>query len=245
MGPLLHSGLSTTLLQDFFNNPQTFLIINGGTSAKATVDPRLPDATYVLKFASYQEMQSAVAAGTIPSSIKFLAYDNEHWTATPKVEQQNPYAFEAEAEQLAHAHGFGFIFTPAANLSMDLSRSYTNATKYTGYVNLGIASHGAPYADIFEIQGQQDEALSGFSSFVSTAVGQAKAANPHAVILLGLTTKAPGQNVTTQLLMADYDFSRSEVAGYWLNIPGGHGAGLQSTQVAVTFLQSLAPQLGY
>ncbi len=145
---------------------------------------------------------------------------------------------------MAHQHGLGLIFTPAANLSMVLSPSYSNATKYDGYTSLGIASQAAPHTDVLEIQAQQDEGTSGFNSFVSSAVSQAQAANPQALIMVGLTTAAPHQVVTPQILLNDYNATRPLVSGYWLNIPGGQG-GPRDPQVAVAFLQALAPQLGY
>ena len=240
--PLLRAGLSSALLQAYFNNPRTFLIVKLGS---ATTDPLLPDATYVMSFASYRQLQGAFASGSIPSNIKYILYDNERWAATPASEQARPITYAADAEQLAHSHRLGLIFTPAANLSMVLSASYTNTTKYTGYLNLSIAAQGARVSDVFEIQAQQDEGLTDFNSFVSGAVGQARAANPNALILAGLTSKAPAQTVTPQLLLDDYRSTRSEVSGFWLNIPGGTPKGPQNPQVAVAFLEALAPQLGY
>ena len=238
---LLEAGLSQVLLEDYFNNAQTFLIVKAANPAK---DPLLPNATYVMSFADYQQLANAVSSGSIPSYVKMILYDNEMWQATPAAQQQQPFTYEAEAQTLVHQHGLGLIFTPAANLSMVLSPGYSNANKFAGYASLGIASQAAPHADVLEIQAQQDEANSGFSSFVSSAVSQAQAANPHALIMVGLTTAAPHQVVTPQVLLNDYDATRPLVSGYWLNIPGGSG-GPRDPDVAVGFLQALVPQLGY
>jgi hypothetical protein len=239
---LLQAGLSPVLLQDFFDNARTFVIVKAAHPAK---NPSLPNANYVMSFANYNQLASAINSGSIPPYIKLVLYDNEMWPATPAAHQQQPFAYEAEADALAHQHGLGLIFTPAANLSMVLSPSYTNATKYDGYTGLGIASQAAPHADVLEIQAQQDEAIAGFTSFVSSAVSQAQAANAQALIMVGLTTTAPHQVVTPQVLRDDYDATRPLVSGYWLNIPGGRGTGPRNPQVAVAFLQGLAPQLGY
>ena len=198
-----------------------------------------------MSFANYQQLARAITTGSIPAYIKLVLYDNERWPATPATQQQQPFAYEAEAEALAHQHGLGLIFTPAANLSMVLSSSYTNATKYEGYTSLGIASQAAPHTDVLEIQAQQDEATNGFTSLVSSAVSQAQTANARALVMVGLTTTAPNQVVTPQVLRNDYDETRPLVSGYWLNIPGGRGTGPRDPQVAVAFLQDLAPQLGY
>lgn len=238
---LLGAGLSSGMLQNYFNNPQTFLIVKAANPAQ---DPMLPDATYVMSFHNYQQLLSSLSSGTIPSYIKLVLYDNERWPSTPATQQQQPFTYEAEAQSLAHQHGLGLIFTPAANLSMGLSPSYTNATKYDGYTSLGIAAQAAPHTDVLEIQAQQDEATSGFGTFVTSAVSQARAANPHALLMVGLTTTAPRQAVTPQVLLNDYAMTRASVSGYWLNVPGGTG-GPRDPEVAVAFLQTLAPQLGY
>ncbi len=229
------------MLQDYFNNPQTFLIVKSAHPAK---DPLLPNATYVVSFADYQQLVDAISAGSIPSYVKLVLYDDEKWPATPLAQQQQPFTYEAEAETLAHQHGLGLVFTPAANLSTVLSTAYSNATKYDGYTGLGIASQSAAHADVVEIQGQQDEGTSGFNGFVSAAVSQAQATNPRALVMVGLTTSAPHQAITSQLLLNDYAATRPMVSGYWLNVPGGLG-GPRNPQVAVAFLQALAPQLGY
>lgn len=239
--PLLDAGLSQPMLQEYFNNPQTFVIVKSGNAAK---DPLLPSATYVMDFHDYRQMLDSLESNSVPDYVRFLLYDDERWASTPVSQQQQPFTYEAQALTLAHSHGLGLIFTPAANLAPILSPNYSNATKYDGYSGLGIASQGAAHADVLEIQGQQDEGSAGFDSFVTAAAQQAQAANPHALVMAGLTTTAPNQVVTPQLLLADFDATRSDVSGYWLNVPGGE-SGPEDPQVAVTFLQQLAPRLGY
>jgi hypothetical protein len=241
IAPLLDAGLPVSLLQSYFNNPMTFVIVKAGS---ATTNQYLPDATYVMSFGNYETMQEAVNSGAVPSNIRYLLFDDEKWAATPANEQAQPYQYESDAENLAHQHGFGLIFTPAANLSTVLNPSYTNTTKYDGYVSLGIPTNGAKYANVLEIQSQQEEAQSGFVSFVDQAAAQAQAANPNVLVLAGLTTIGPARLMSPQLLLNDYDSTRDAVSGYWLNIPGGQG-GPRDPQLAVQFLQQLAPQLGY
>ena len=239
---LLDAGLPLSLLQSYFNNPKTFVIVKAGAP---TSNQYLPDATYVMSFANYRKMRQALNFGLVPSNIRYLLFDDEKWPATPATEQAQPFQYESAAESLSHARGLGLIFTPAANLSTVLNPAYTETTKYDGYVSLGIGSNGAKYANVLEIQSQQDEALGGFVSFVTQAAAQAEAANPNVLVLAGLTTNGPGDAITPQLLLNDYNATRDAVSGYWLNIPGGHGKGPRNPQVAVQFLQQLAPQLGY
>jgi hypothetical protein len=242
ISPLLDAGLPISLLQSYFNNPQTFVIVKEGVAAP---NPHLPNATYAMSFANYEAMQQAVSSGAVPANIHYLLFDDEKWRATPPNEQAQPFQYESAAESLAHAHGLGLIFTPAANLSTVLNPAYTNTTKYDGYVSLGIGSNGARHANVLELQSQQEEGLSGFVPFVTQAAAQAQAANPNVLVLAGLTTIAPAQAITSQVLLNDYNATRGAVSGYWLNIPGGHGNGPRNPQVAVQFLQQLAPQLGY
>jgi hypothetical protein len=229
------------MLQSYFNNAETFVIV---TPTNPSKDPLLPAATYVMDFHDYQQLIDSIASKSIPTYVKLILYDDEKWASTPVAQQEQPFSYEAEAETAAHQHGYGLVFTPAANLSPVLSPAYTSSTKYQGYTSLGIASQGAAHADVLEIQAQQDEDTNGFTSFVSAAVGQAQTANPRALDLVGLTTTTPRQAVTPQLLLNDYAATRPLVSGYWLNVPGGDG-GPRNPQVAVEFLQDLAPQLGY
>jgi hypothetical protein len=232
---LLDAGLSTQTLEALFDRPQAIIISKLGDQIP---DPLLPHATYALTFANFATLQAAVDGGRVPSMVSYVVFDDEKWPATPPEEQRDPIGYASRAEAVAHAHGLGLIFTPAANLAEVLSPSYTEATKYDGYLGLGLPKSGAGISDVYEIQGQQDEGRPSFLSFVNQAVGQVRSANPSAAVFLGLTTKAPGQAVTAALLESDFEATRSEVTGYWLNIPSPHGP--EDPGVAVQFLQSVA-----
>lgn len=241
VAPLLQAGLSQSMLTGFFNTPRTFLIIKPG---KTQSDAMLPAATKVMSFSSFARMQAAITGGQIPSDVHWILYDNESWSATPSNEQHAPINYAQQAETLAHEHGYRMIFTPAADLAPLLSPTYTAASRFTGYLNLDIASQGAKVSDVFEIQAQQEEATSAFASFTSTAVSQAKAANPNALVLLGLTTAAPKSVITGQTMLNAYNATKGEVSGYWINLPGGTASGPTHPDAAVQFLQMLAPSLG-
>ncbi len=195
-------------------------------------------------FGSYAQMEQAFSSHAVPVGVKYILYDNENWAATPVAEQRQPFAYAAQAETLAHQHGMDLIFTPAADLAKVFDAADTNTAKYGGYLTFGFASQGARVSDVFEIQGQQDEAASDFVSFVDSAAAQARAANPKALILLGIATQAPREQVTPQLLLHAYQSTRSLVSGYWINLPGGISAGSKNG-AAVGFLEALAPALGY
>lgn len=241
---LLDAGLSSTLLKEYFDNPATFLIIKPGHPAD---DAMLPNATRVASFASFRQMQRSVDAGSLPTGCRYLLYDNESWSATPRNEQQDPSSYAQEAEQLAHARGLGFIFTPAADLVPLLDSSYNSRTRFAGYLQLGMAGW-ARYSDVFDIQAQQFETDPGFAQFVETATSQAKQANPSVVVMVGLTTAVPSGTVTVQDMLDAYRAASGLAAGYWLNIPGGQatgGAGPEGADLAVGFLEQLGPTFGY
>lgn len=242
--PLLAAGLPQRLLADYFDNPRTFLITRYGR-ARATQVALLPRATEVLSFDDRDQLSQALSSGAVPSSVVYLLYDPERWPATPVAQQRQPFAAAAEVFRLAKQYGKRLIFTPAADLASVANAAYARTNRFTGYLQLRFAEQGARTCDVFEIQAQQVEGTVAFTSFVGSAVGQARAANPRALILVGLTTKAPRQRVTGQLLLAAYRATRSEVAGYWINIPGGTPAGPQNAAAAVDFLRALAPSLGY
>jgi hypothetical protein len=248
------AGLSSALAAQYFNNPQTFLIVRAQASS---VDASFPLATKVESFASFAAMQQAVSANQLLPGIKFLLYDNERWSFTPTNEQSAPYTYAAQAQQLAHAHGLSLIFTPAVNLALpagspaasSAANAQGAATKYNDYLSDAEPGQGAKVSDVFEIQAQQLETSPTFASFVQQAVSAAHSANPQALILVGITTSAPGVTVQPAQLMSAYTSVRSDVSGYWINIPGATPqcptCGNARPDVGAQFLEQLAPQLGY
>ena len=111
-----------------------------------------------------------------------------------------------------------------------------------------MAARGARLSDVFEIQAQGAEATPEFVPFAAHAAAQARRANPHAVIILGLSTNPGGRLVTTQELLASYRSARAEVSGFWLNVPpagpGCTACGTGHPELAVAFLRALARRLG-
>ena len=238
---LLGAGLPQTLLGDYFNNARTFVIVRLADPGK---DPLLPNATYVMSFANYQQLASAISSGSIPSYVKFVLYDNEMWPAHAGRTAAATVRLRGAGRHTGARTRLGSHLHTGREPVHGAQPGYSNATKFGGYTSLGIASQAAPHTDILEIQAQQDEANSGFTAFVSSAAGQAQAANPHALIMAGLTTAAPHQVVTPQLLLSDYDATQTARLRLLAQHSGRKG-GPRDPEVAVALLQSLAPQLGY
>ena len=158
------------------SNPHTFLILKRGQT-----DTVLANATPVRSFASYAEMAGAFAAGRSSPRSHTILYDNEHWAATPVNEQQQPIAYARQAETLAHQHGMRMIFTPAINLALVATGEVGKTAKYNDFVSQNLAGQSAQVTDVLEIQAEQAVATPAFSSFVSSTVAQARAANPSAM----------------------------------------------------------------
>jgi hypothetical protein len=250
---LERNGLPASTITRLFNSPRTLLIVrpNGGAP-----DALVPLATRVESFASFTTMQAAILGSTIEPGVKYVLYDNEDWASTPADEQAAPFTFAARALALAHAHGLQMIFTPAANLSPILNRTYTASNqlgsgrgKFSGYLDLNMAGQGAADSDVVEIQGQQAEDEPGFTSFVREAAAQARAAAPSHLVLLGITTSVPGSGpVSAATLTSVVAATRSLVDGYWLNVPGQSPQCPDCGQVdagpAVSFLESYAATSG-
>jgi hypothetical protein len=250
---LERSGLPVSTITALFNSPRTLLIVRPHGQ---TPDALVPLATKVQSFDSFGAMQAAISNSTLEPGVRYVLYDNEDWAATPADEKAAPFAFAARALALANAHGLQVIFTPAANLTPLLNHAYTASNqlgpsqgKFSGYLALNMAGQAAAASDVVEIQGQQAEDEPGFSSFVSQAAAQARAAAPTHLVLLGITTSIPGKGpVSAATLASVVSATSSLVDGYWLNIPGQSAqcpaCGQADAGPAVSFLESYASASG-
>ncbi len=195
--------------QWFFNTSHSF-VLGGAVSGFA--------ATPVSKFDSYAAFSQALAAGTLPSGLKWVAYDNEDWSATPLVEQQNPAKYMRLFANLAHKHGLHVIETPARDLVLVSGATCTKKAGQTldqAYLACKIPAD-ARYANIFEIQAQADETVStsAYANLVATANKQVLAVAPTITVMSGLTTD--GGQTATQVFDC-WNVTHGEVAGYWMN----------------------------
>jgi hypothetical protein len=250
---LERNGLPVSTITSLFNSPRTLLIVRPHGQVP---DALVPLATKVQSFDSFGAMQAAISNSTLEPGVRYVLYDNEDWAATPADEKAAPFAFAARALALANAHGLQVIFTPAANLTPLLNHAYTASNqlgpsqgKFSGYLALNMAGQAAATSDVVEIQGQQAEDEPGFSSFVSQAAAQARAAAPTHLVLLGITTSIPGKGpVSAATLASVVSATTPMVDGYWLNIPGQSAqcptCGQADAGPAVSFLESYASASG-
>jgi hypothetical protein len=235
LGP---AGLTGAQLQTLFGNDRTYL--TGGLTSPA---PPVSGALRTVSFDSYRVMERQLAGSHLPAGTTAVIYDNEHWRFTPADEQRDPAKYEELAAKLAHAHHLLFISAPAVDLTAVLASRQSD--HYAAYLRLGLAASAARYADVIDIQAQGSEtSLGTFTSFVQAAAAQARKANRHVIVLVGLSTNPSGQHVSSAQFTAAYNAVRADANGYWLNIPS-HGAacpdcGTPQPKVAVPLLEMLA-----
>ena len=89
------------------------------------------------------------------------------------------------------------------------------------YLQRDIAGGAARYADVIDIQAQNDERdLFSYEQFVAATARQARAAHASVVVLAGLSTDNGTQEVSGSQLYQPCLDVRTLVAAYWLNVPG-------------------------
>jgi hypothetical protein len=205
------------------DNPSTYEILTRHSGPDL-----LPKATHVDDFDSYAAIRAAFAEHAVPADVKAVLYDDERWPGTPGNEQLQPFTYVRQAEALVHQHGLAFINTPAPDLSTTLNPGHRG--NYSGYLQERLATL-AGYADIFDIQAQHAGSVASYIAFAKAAVAQARAANRHAIILLGITTDGE----TSQDLISEVTATKAIADGYWFNIIGGNSG----VATAVPVLQAL------
>jgi hypothetical protein len=232
---------SGALSRGFFESPGNF-VMNGKKGAQGFSKGWrcTPTAT----FPSYAALEQSLEKGQLRDEVKAIIYDNESWQFTPVEEQHDLDRFERLAAEAAHRHGRILIATPAADLVPVLSPKVQKGGRYDEYLRLGIAKSAARYADVYEIQAQgSEDNLALYTRFVQGAAAQARAVNPKVLVFAGLSTNPSGKKVTARQLYDAVQATRSDVDGYWLNIPGGGAycpkCGEPQPQVAVELLRLL------
>jgi hypothetical protein len=199
------AAISRRDARHFFNSSRSFVI--GHAVAGYAAAP-------VADFKSYAAFGKAI--GHLHRG-QWVLYDNEHWSFTPVDEQRHPAAYMRKFAHLAHQHGLKLIEAPARDLMAVPGGDCTRQPRQTtdkAYLACGIP-RDARYADIYEIQAQADQpTTSGYAAFVKAARRQALAANPHLVLLAGLTTDRGGSPAQ---IFACWKATNKLVAGYWMN----------------------------
>jgi hypothetical protein len=206
---MLQHGASPTLIKQAFDNDHSFVYDTQLSGAFTSSQVGIPTMT----FGSYRAIQQAFKNGTLPGNYKAVMYDNERWPATPLNEQQHPVHYMQLTARLLHRHGMLYIATPAPDLMWAVSRP---ANSYDAFLKARIPAAAAKCADILDLQAQVKETnLAAYTAFVRAAAEQARAANPHIKVVVGIRTN-PG----ALPMIAAFRATSSVGEGYWLNING-------------------------
>jgi hypothetical protein len=214
---LRQAGANSSLLDEAFGDAHSYV---PGKPSPGSLG--MPTATYY----SYADIKTAFSKGALPGPYRAVLLDMEHWDATPTTEQDSPAKYEQLAAQLAHSHSVDgnrmlFITAPAVDLVRARCACSTGSSARQQYLDWDFAGGAARYADVFDVQAQNDERdVPSYDSFVSKAAQQARTANRHVTVLAGLSTDNGSQEVYGYQLTNAYHAVQDEVAGYWLNIPG-------------------------
>ncbi len=211
----------------FFSDPSRIVVY----PAIAAVPP--PSSWHVMlwrKYTSIQQFQDDISANKVGKNVQIVGYDPEVWSHTPDEEQQDPSDYIIKFAQLAHAHGYKVIATPAINL---MGKKYHGQNKYVAFVNDGLAKTVAPYVDFYHIQAQGlqkniDGGVPSYKWFITQISNQVHGANPNAIVTVGISTNTPGAHVDTSPddIAASVRAAESTpgIAGYWLNVVRGENS---------------------
>jgi hypothetical protein len=203
----------------FFDTPYAYA--DGSRVSQNQVPPGY-STTPTVKYASFADFQNDVSAGAIDPTVRAVLYDPEKWDRTPLAEQLDPGTYLRMFAQLAHQHGYVAIETPARDL-VAVAGARCTAARGEGLsaaaLRCGLAGQAARYADVVQVQSQVDEFDPvQYRDFVRRSAAQARAVNPAAVVMAGLSTSPPTGVATADQLFAAADAVRTDVAGFYLTV---------------------------
>jgi hypothetical protein len=192
--------------------------------------------TPVLAYWSYAQFASDINHGAITSPYHWVLYDPEYWPQTPLNEQQDPRTYLRMFGQLAHAHGYQVIETPArdlGNTSGSVCPKQIPETLNQWYLRCNIAGAAGAYSDVFVLQDQVNTtSLTEYQWLFNSAKQQARAANPHVVVDAEISTNYGTANqmaaaarsvaadgfyvsmTATTISLASQFFQKMQAAGY-------------------------------
>ncbi len=248
-GSPMSGGTSNALLQQWFNNPNTYMDVNpGGPYTECTY---IPNAHCMIKIDSWQGFAGCTSVSTctgknppVPSSpvpITAVQYDNEKWPNTPQSEQDYIWSYSSIVAAWARLHGLIYIPAPGLDITGDNGTlsSYCpgqwgcDATRfyYGDYgEKIGVTYSGnptlpPPLGRIFSIQAQSLQSSSDtFNSFLNheaTQIMSNAISNGGSIVTLGGLTS--GRTPITGLqFYEDAVGTCHNVSGDWLNILPGN-----------------------
>jgi hypothetical protein len=164
-----------------------------------------------------------------------VVYDPENWKATPLREREHPVAYFRQFSARGHAYGSKVLLTPHPNLTSVPDADCVarlGESQEDAFLRCDLIGQAAQHGDMVEVQAQQLEGdPAAYRSFVERAASQARAANPHVLVIAGLST---GVAFSAKQMFAAWDSVRDLVDGYYLSITGN-----DRVPIALVFLRML------
>ena len=194
----------------------------------------LKNATRVQVFSSYAGLAHALANHHIAADTKAIVYDNERSTGTPAAELADPVRYCQLTAQLLHRNGLKYIASPGFDLSGPRPK---NGQWFQQFVRTGLMNC-ARYADYLDVQDQLMQGTAAYAQDARTAAKLLHQINPHAKLLMGLSSSPSGRLDTADQLWSAYQDTNQYVDGYWLNVPH-NVSGHSRPSVALQFLQKM------
>lgn len=202
----------------------------------------------------------ATAGSVFLPNTTTVLLDQESWCQTSPQDKADPYdnyrtiAKAVPSGDLLAAPALDLFSCPAGSTSCvkcppasELPSTVTckqcqpGTAPYQCYLDYDIAGMEALHSAVIDIQAQSLESVatpSGgakgphWDTFVSTAITQAKAANPEVKILVGLTNRS-SLDPTAEILEGDLqDALNQGASGAWINEDSGGSAGLMDQVVS-------------
>lgn len=238
---------ATASTATLFDTPTSFSLTVAPTMANPTTtvgNPPQPGSlpttpspwvtTPVIKYSSYQQFVTDVAAGVIPSAYKWVMYDTENWPQTPAnsgqntepaAEEQDPWTYMADFITAAHGAGYRVILAPSRDLADVTGTVHALGTGQSAE-NWEIANniHGAAAAagaEIVHIQAQGDQLTLGpsstqttFTGFYSGCAANARAASSYCLVTVGIRSNGGG---TPEQIYAATQAVAGDAQGFWFN----------------------------
>jgi catechol 2,3-dioxygenase-like lactoylglutathione lyase family enzyme len=162
-------------------------------------------------------------------------YDPERWADTPVVEQRDPVAAIRAFAAAARAAGYRVIVTPHPNLvgvPGAVCGPHPAESLEDAFLRCGITAAAARVADVVEVQAQYLETdPARYADVVGRAAEQARAANPAALVISGLSTRFA---TTAETLVDAWTAVRAIVDGHYMAVPEGI-----RPEVATEFLRQI------
>ncbi len=142
-------------------------------------------------FTSFAAFRSALRAKELPKDLRYVAYDPEKWSKTPRDEQLDPIRYMAEFTVLARRHGLRAILAPARDLMLvhgATCRKHRGITLDQAFVHCDVAA-GARGAGLFVIQSAPEESTPRtFSLLLRRVSRQVRRASPATTVVATLET---------------------------------------------------------